>query len=238
MAHELETLVSQAQFAVAFTGAGVSTLAGLRDFRGKNGLYNDLDAQKIFDLDLFLRDPGFYYRHAFDLIYGLGDRQPGLVHRGLARWESQGMLKAVITQNVDYLHQRAGSRRVIEVHGSPSRHHCLSCGNAESYDAIRDRLRSGEAVPRCLCGGVFKPDITFFGEALPANAWEEAETLVRRADLLVVLGTSLTVYPAAALPELSIRSGGRAVLVNDQPTPLDALMWKRWSDLEATFPGE
>ena len=235
MPHELETLVTQADFAVAFTGAGISTLAGLRDFRGKNGLYNDLDAQKIFDLDLFRREPDFYYRHAFDLIYGLGDRQPGPVHRVLARWEAEGTLKAVITQNVDYLHQRAGSRRVVEVHGSPAVHRCLACGNTEPFEAIRNRLRSGQTVPRCTCGGVFKPDITFFGEALPAGAWEEAEALVRRADLLVVLGTSLTVYPAAALPELCVRSGGRVVLVNDQPTPLDGMMEKRWNDLEAVF---
>jgi NAD-dependent deacetylase len=143
-----------------------------------------------------------------------------------------------VTQNVDYLHQRAGSRRVVEVHGSPAVHRCLACGAQETYEVIRGRLRSGEVVPRCGCGGVFKPDITFFGEGLPARAWEEAEALVSRADLLLVLGTSLTVYPAADLPELCIRSGGRAVLVNDQPTPLDGRMWKRFGDLEAAFAQE
>jgi NAD-dependent deacetylase len=235
MSHELEALVRQAEFPVAFTGAGVSTLSGLRDFRGKNGFYRDFDAQTIFDLDVFARDPGVYYGATLDFIYGLGDSQPSLVHTTLARWESEGWLKAVITQNVDFLHQRAGSRRVVEVHGSPAVHRCRACGDQQTFEAIRERLRAGETVPRCSCGGVYKPDITFFGEALPAVAWAEAEALVRRADLLLVLGTSLTVYPAAALPELCVRSGGKAVLVNDQPTPLDDLMFRRYSDLETAF---
>jgi len=239
MPNKIEPLVCGAQFAVAFTGAGVSTFSGLRDFRGKNGLYKDFDAHKIFDLGLFRTDPSFYYRHTRDFIYGLGDKAPGPVHTQLAQWESAGWLQAVITQNVDYLHQRAGSRRVVEVHGSPAVHRCLSCGAVVSFEEIRDLLAgmggSGDGVPRCGCGGVFKPDITFFGEALPPKAWTEAEALVRKADLILVLGTSLTVYPAAGLPELCVGSGGRMVLVNDQPTPLDSLAWKHFDDLEVVF---
>ena len=239
MLSELEALVRQARYPVAFTGAGVSTLAGLRDFRGKNGLYKDFDASRIFDLDLFLVEPSFYYSHTRDFIYGLGERAPGLVHRELARWETEGWLQAVITQNVDYLHQRAGSRRVVEVHGSPATHRCLACGSQASFDQIRNWLagkrNEPNAVPRCGCGGVFKPDITFFGEGLPPRAWAEAEALVRKADLLLVLGTSLTVYPAAGLPELCVAAGGRMVLVNDQPTPLDSLAWKRYGDLVTAF---
>jgi len=184
---------------------------------------------------VYKRQPSFYYTHTRDFIYGLEDRAPGLVHRVLARWEEQGWLKAVITQNVDYLHQRAGSRQVVEVHGSPAVHHCLDCGAAASFEAIRQQLAESTSVPRCACGGAFKPDITFFGEGLPAEAWRQAEALCRRADLLLVLGTSLTVYPAAGLPELCLESGGRILLVNDQPTPLDARAWKRWSDLKAAF---
>jgi len=236
---QLEQLVRDAEYPVAFTGAGVSTLAGLRDFRGKNGLYKDFDASRIFDLDLFLVDPSFYYSHTRDFIYGLGERAPALVHTELARWEPEGWLKAVITQNVDYLHQRAGSRRVVEVHGSPATHRCLACGAQASFEQIRDRLAGkgcvAERVPRCACGGVFKPDITFFGEGLPPAAWAQAEALVRKADLLLVLGTSLTVYPAAGLPELCLASGGQIVLVNDQPTPLDGAAWKRFGDLAAAF---
>lgn len=181
MPSELEALVRSAEFPVAFTGAGVSTLAGLRDFRGKNGIYQEMDAEKIFDLGVFEADPAFYYRHALDLVYGLGDREPGPVHRVLARWEAEGRLKAVITQNVDYLHQRAGSRLVVEVHGSPAVHRCRACGETASFEEIRGRLRDGEAVPRCGCGGVFKPDITFFGEGLPEGAWREAEAQIGRA---------------------------------------------------------
>jgi len=232
---ELEGLVKHAAFAVAFTGAGVSTLSGLRDFRGKNGLYQDFDAQKIFDLDVFADDPSFYYRHTRDFIYGLENKKPSLVHDVLARWEAEGWLKAVVTQNVDYLHQRAGTRRVVEVHGSPAVHRCRSCSSTETFERIRDRLSAGEIVPRCRCGGVYKPDITFFGEGLPPKAWAEAEALCKQADLMLVLGTSLTVYPAASLPELCVRSGGKLVLVNDQPTPLDPLSWKRYDDLLSTF---
>jgi len=235
MVNELESWVREARFAVAFTGAGVSTLSGLRDFRGKNGLYQDFDAQKIFDLEVFAEDPSFYYQHTRDFIYGLDAKKPSVVHQVLARWEDEGWLKAVITQNVDYLHQRAGSKKVIEVHGSPAVHRCLTCGAVESFETIRDRLAAGEIVPRCSCGGVFKPDITYFGEGLPPAAWTEAEALARKADLMLVLGTSLTVHPAAALPELCARSGGRLILVNDQPTPLDHLAWKRYPDLEAAF---
>jgi len=232
---EVEALVRQARCAVAFTGAGVSTLSGLRDFRGKNGLYREKDAAKMFDLRFFRQDPSYYYREAADLIYGLEGTLPGLVHRRLAEWEAAGWLQAVITQNVDFLHQRAGSRRVVEIHGSPARHHCLDCGAAETYEVIRGRLKAGEAVPRCGCGGVFKPDITFFGEGLPDQAWRDAEALAREADLMLVLGTSLTVYPAASLPERCVDRGGRLVLVNDQPTGLDHRAFLRLGDLEAAF---
>jgi len=232
---ELEGLIKKAAFAVAFTGAGVSTLSGIRDFRGKNGLYHDFDAQKIFDLEVFAEDPSFYYRHTRDFIYGLDDKRPSVVHEVLARWESLGWLQAVITQNVDYLHQRAGSRRVVEVHGSPAVHRCRSCGQTESFESIRSLLAAGQAVPTCSCGGVFKPDITFFGENLPPGAWAEAEALSRKADLMFVLGSSLTVYPAASLPQLCVQRGGKLVIVNDQPTPLDALSSKHYADLAGAF---
>lgn len=234
MVELLETWVREARCAVAFTGAGVSTLSGIRDFRGTSGLYRE-GGERIFDLGWFHRHPEVYYGATRDFIYGLGDHSSSLVHLTLARWEQQGWLKAVITQNVDFLHQRAGSSRVVEVHGTPAVHRCLWCGDVQSFDDVRHRLEVGEAVPHCDCGGVYKPDITFFGEALPEAAWSEAEALCRDSDLMLVLGTSLTVYPAAALPEVCVRSGGRVVLVNNQPTTLDSLAWKRFEDLEAAF---
>lgn len=234
MIETLEGWVREARLAVAFTGAGVSTLSGIRDFRGTHGLYQE-GGERIFDLGVFHREPEVYYNATRDFIYGLGDHAPSLVHLALARWEQKGWLGAVITQNVDFLHQRAGSSRVVEVHGTPAVHRCLACGHQQSFDEIRGRLLAGETVPRCGCGGVYKPDITFFGEALPGRAWDEAETLAKECDLMFVLGTSLTVYPAAALPEMCARAGGRLVLVNNQPTTLDPWAWKRFSDLETTF---
>lgn len=234
MVGDLESWVREARSVVAFTGAGVSTLSGIRDFRGANGLYRE-GGERIFDLGVFQREPEVYYNSTREFIYGLGNHVPSLVHLTLARWERQGWLKAVITQNVDFLHQRAGSARVIEVHGTPALHRCLGCGDVRGFDEIRERLRAGESVPRCPCGGVYKPDITFFGESLPQDAWDEAESLARECDLMLVLGTSLTVYPAAALPEVCAWAGGRLILVNDQPTTLDARAWKRFWNLEDAF---
>jgi len=141
----------------------------------------------------------------------------------------------VITQNIDMLHGRAGSRTVVELHGSPANHTCLGCGAGETFAAVAPRVRGGE-VPHCpACGGVFKPDITFFGEMLPEGALEAAGELSVAADLMLVLGSSLTVQPAASLPLLTVRSGGSVVIVNQDPTPLDNLALGRIPDLETVF---
>lgn len=235
MRAELEALVQGAAHAVAFTGAGVSTLSGLPAFRGPKGLYNDPDYARMFDIDLFLRDPTFYYTKGRHLLYGDLDPSASLVHRALAEWEARGWLRAVITQNIDLLHQKAGSRRVIEVHGTPDPHVCLACGREEPFDAVRHRVQAGDLPPRCACGGVLKPRITFFGEALPAQAWMEAVAEAQDCDLMLVLGTSLTVYPAASLPRMALRNGARLVIVNDQPTDLDAAATLRLWDLEEAF---
>jgi len=227
--------VDSAKHLVAFTGAGVSTLSGLPDFRGKQGLYSDPEAWKIFDLATFQRDPTVYYRGARSLLYGDHDLSSSLVHNTLALWQAEGKLKALITQNVDLLHQKAGSTDVIEVHGSPLVHHCLGCGAWFSYDAIAKRVRTGELPPVCSCGGWIKPDITFFGEALPDAAFARARRESARADVMLVLGTSLTVHPAAGLPELCLASGGRVVLVNDQATGLDPRCFLVLRDLEEAF---
>lgn len=235
MNRDLEALVSQANHLVAFTGAGVSTLSGLPDFRGNNGLYANPDAWKIFDLDTFLVDPTVYYRGARSLLYGDHDVSSSLVHNTLAAWQHSGRLAALITQNVDLLHQKAGSTDVIEVHGSPQVHHCLACGAWFPYSAVAERVRGGELDPRCACGGSLKPDITFFGEPLPEAAFARARREAARADLLLVLGTSLTVQPAASLPSLCLRAGGQVVIVNDQPTDLDDRAVLVLRDLEEAF---
>ena len=229
----LRELLQQAGHVVALTGAGISTLAGIPDFRGPQGLYRQPGAERIFDIDWFHRDPAIYYEGCRELIYGLDRHAPGPVHTLLARLESAGRLQAVITQNIDMLHQKAGSRLVIEVHGSPLRHHCIGCGREAAYAEICALLRH-EPVARCgACGGAYKPGITFFGEALPEAALAAAVAQARRADLMLVLGTSLTVHPAAALPEQTLRTGGQLVIVNAQPTPLDYLARLRLPDLAA-----
>ncbi len=235
MNEQLLEMLHQSRHAVAFTGAGVSTLSGLPAFRGPKGLYNDPDYQRMFDIDRFLEDPSFYYTKGKHLLYGDLDPSASLVHRRLAEWEGSGLLAAVITQNIDLLHQKAGSRKVIEVHGTPDPHICLSCGKKESYDSIRFRVQSGDIPPRCSCGGVFKPMITFFGESLPYDAWSRATEESGECDLMLVLGTSLTVQPAASLPSFARRRGARLIIVNDQPTPLDAQADLRLWDLEEAF---
>jgi len=223
------------------TGAGVSTLCGIPDFRGPQGLYRNPDAERIFDIDWFDRDPSVYYRGCRELVYGLGAFEPGPVHLALKRMEDAGRLDGIITQNIDMLHQKAGSSNVYEVHGSPVLHHCRRCGKARTFAEIMEMVganggagRLGDPyVPRCECGGAFKPDITFFGEQLPEVAFANAQSLAMRADVMIVLGTSLTVFPAAGLPRLTLQRGGKVFIVNAQPTPLDDWATARYPDLAA-----
>ena len=212
------------------TGAGVSTLCGIPDFRGPQGLYKQKDAERIFDIDWFDRDPSIYYNGCAELVYGLDKFQPGPVHLALKRLEDLGLLAGIATQNIDMLHQKAGSSNVYEVHGSPIFHHCRQCGDEKSFAEILGMIKSKSGVeveqrkmqiPHCACGGVYKPDITFFGEPLPEAAFTSAQSLAIRSDVFLVLGTSLTVYPAAGLPRFTLQAGGKVFIVNGQPTDLD-----------------
>ncbi|MDR2374951.1 MAG: NAD-dependent deacetylase [Treponema sp.] len=235
---DLFKAITEARHCVALTGAGVSTLSGIRDFRGKDGLYNDIDAEKIFDIGYFCEDPAFYYRHAREFIYNLDEKEASLVHICLGNLEKRGFLKALITQNIDLLHQKGASRRVIEVHGSPRIHYCLHCsGTRMGFDEAAAIVRSG-GLPRCSsCGAVLKPAIAFFGESLPIDALREATGEAQDADLMLVLGTSLTVNPAASLPLYTLRNGGRIVIVNNMPTPLDSRAFMHFEDLGKVFEG-
>lgn len=232
---EILTLLRDSRRAVVFTGAGVSTLSGLPDFRGEDGIYRQIDGARVFDIDVFHEDPGFFYRHGADLVYGLGDCEPSLVHRQCARLESGGKLLGIVTQNIDMLHQRAGSETVVELHGSPATHSCLGCGVQQDYAWARSQVHAG-TVPRCpFCGEVVKPDITFFGEMLPSGALEQAAQWAAAADLMLVLGSSLVVQPAASIPLITARTGGKLVIVNREPTPLDHLADARHDDLATLF---
>ncbi len=224
----LTELLSQSRHAVVLTGAGISTLSGIPDFRSPSGLYHrsDIDAGKLFDIDYFMRDQKYFYHHSKDFLYNLDEKEPNIVHKTLARLEAHGIIHAVITQNIDLLHQKAGSRKVLELHGSPLHHHCLNCGTQWDFESIARIVRTGK-IPRCdACGGIVKPDVVFFGESLPVDALNEAEREARIADLMLILGTSLTVYPAAALPEITLRYGGKIAIINRDATHLDdAAVW-------------
>jgi NAD-dependent deacetylase len=214
--------IKAAKHCVALSGAGVSTLSGIRDFRGKNGLYKEFDASKMFDIDYFEVDPTYYYKTAGEFIYNADEYPASVVHTCLARLEAKGYLKAVITQNIDFLHQKGGSKHVIEVHGSPATHYCMHCAGVRvpCEDAAAIVNKGGD--PKCpKCGKILKPAITFFGEMLPAQAMREANEEASSCDLMLVLGTSLTVHPAAGIPETALRSGAEIVIVNNMPTPLD-----------------
>lgn len=228
--------IKNAKCVGCLTGAGVSTLCGIPDFRGPQGLYKNPDAERIFDIDWFDRDPTIYYNGCRELVYGLGAFEPGPVHKALKILEDCGKLKGIATQNIDMLHQKAGSSNVFEVHGSPMVHYCRRCGKEKSYDEIMQMMgtvpwKEG-TVPRCECGGVFKPHITFFGEALPEVAFQNAQSLAIRSDVFLVLGTSLTVFPAAGLPRLTLQAGGKVFIVNGQPTSLDDYAVARYDDLK------
>jgi len=233
---KLFTLIKEAKHLVALTGAGVSTLSGIRDFRGKNGLYNEMDAEKIFDIEFFVKDPSFYYKQSGSFIYNIDEKEASIVHTVLGELEKRGYLKALITQNIDLLHQKGGSKNVIEIHGSPSVHYCLHCAGVRvSFEEAAAVVKKGE-MPKCpKCGRVLKPAITFFGESLPADALREAISESQKADLMLVLGTSLTVHPAASMPNYTLRSGGKIIIVNNMATPLDREALLHFDDLGTVF---
>jgi len=232
---QLIGMIQDANYLVVFTGAGVSTLSGIRDFRGKQGIYREFDADRLFDLHVFLKDPSYYYLNTKDFIYNLDSKQPSLVHRECARLEQKGIVRSLITQNIDLLHQKAGSRKVIELHGSPEIHRCLECEKSFSFDWIAERVKRDD-VPWCdRCGGIVKPGVTFFSEMLDADALEQARQEALRADLMLILGSSLVVHPAASIPYFTLDRGGRLAIINDGETPLDRHAAFRHDDLETCF---
>ena len=221
MPSKIETLkswIEQAHRAVFFGGAGVSTESGIPDFRSVDGLYHqkfDYPPETIISRSFFDRRPEEFFKFYREKMLPLGF-EPNVTHRVLARLEQEGHLAAVVTQNIDGLHQKAGSRRVFELHGSVLRNYCMRCGRAYPATFIRDC----PGVPRCDCGGIVKPDVVLYEEPLDEKTLTGAVTMISRADLLIVGGTSLTVYPAAGL--LRYYGGERLVLINRDETPYDS----------------
>ncbi|ACB40682.1 Silent information regulator protein Sir2 [Pyrobaculum neutrophilum V24Sta] len=212
-------LVARSRCTVALTGAGISTASGIPDFRGPQGLWRTVDSDK-FDIAYFRRSPDEVWDLFRLLFTPLLAAVPNPAHYALARLEEAGKLCAVVTQNVDGLHQRAGSRRVVELHGSLKDAVCTKCGaRLPLADVVK-----GRGAPRCpLCGGVLKPDVVFFGEPLPRGALEEALELAETSDVFLAVGTSLTVYPANTLPLRAKRQGAKLVIINAEETALDHL---------------
>ncbi len=192
-----------AERVVAMTGAGISTAAGVPDFRGPKGLYvtRRYDPETVFDIDAFLHDPEPFYDFTRDFLSVVDTIEPTVTHQFLARLEREGELRCVVTQNIDFLHQRAGSENVISVHGDYWTSRCLRCGLESDFQAFKDRVEAA-TVPHCPdCDGLIKPDVVFFGEAV--KGMDQAAAEVTEADLMLVLGSSLTVYPAASLPAMA-----------------------------------
>jgi NAD-dependent deacetylase len=214
----LAELIVEAQPCVVLTGAGVSTESGIPDFRSQTGIWATYDPMEYATIDAFRRNPAKVWDFYSRRLGVLAEARPNAAHVALAELEQLGLVEAIVTQNVDRLHQDAGSRRVLEVHGSIRSASCLDCGHREDFDRVVELL----PVPTCAdCGGVLKPDVVMFGELLPSGAMEQASWLAQSAGLMLVVGSSLEVYPVAGLPEDTRQAGGRLAIVNRGATPYD-----------------
>lgn len=213
----LKQWIAESNNIVFFGGAGVSTESGIPDFRSVDGIYNqkfDYPPEMIISHSFYKRDPEYFFRFYREKMLPLGF-EPNVTHKILAKWETEGKLSAVVTQNIDGLHQKAGSKRVYELHGSVLRNYCIRCGKFHSAEFVRDAV----GVPKCGCGGIVKPDVVLYEESLDQHVLEKSIEAISHADLLIVAGTSLTVYPAAGL--IRYYSGNRLVLINRDETPYD-----------------
>ena len=217
---QLKKMMEESGNIVFFGGAGVSTESGIPDFRSVDGLYHqkyDYPPETILSHTFYRQRPEEFYRFNRDKLIGF-DAQPNAAHKKLAQWEEEGRLKAVITQNIDGLHQAAGSKKVLELHGSTLRNYCEDCGKFFGIEYIRE----SEGVPVCdACGGSVKPDVVLYEEGLDQKVLSEAVSFIKNADVLIVGGTSLVVYPAAGL--IDYYSGNKLVLVNKTSTARDGM---------------
>jgi NAD-dependent protein deacetylase/lipoamidase len=223
-ASRLAELVREADRVVALTGAGISVPSGIPDFRSPGtGLWQNVNPMEVAHIDVFRRDPGRFWSFYGERFQTLEDKRPNRAHEVLAELERAGILDAVITQNIDRLHERAGSCELVEVHGTISHSSCLRCRAQYPLSEVRSRRAGdGEGIPRCACGEPLKPDVVLFGEYLPADAIAKAERLAASADVMLCIGSSLEVYPVAELPLRTLAHGGRIAILTKGPTPLDA----------------
>jgi NAD-dependent deacetylase len=222
-AHELAGLIRDAGRVVALTGAGISVPSGIPDFRTPGeGIWENVDPMEVAHIDAFHRDTRRFWQFYRPRFQTLGDKRPNAAHCALADLEARDLLEAVITQNIDRLHAKAGTERLIEVHGSIATSTCTTCGASYPLESVGE-LFDDDGIATCACCmGKVKPDVVLFGELLPGAAMAEAQELCASADLLLCVGSSLEVYPVAGLPELTLQAGGRVAIVTKGPTPYDS----------------
>jgi NAD-dependent deacetylase len=216
-------LIRESRCTVALTGAGISVPSGIPDFRTPGeGIWEKVDPMEVAHIDGFRRDPARFWGFYRQRLQMLGDKEPNGAHEVLAELERRELLEAVITQNIDTLHTKSGSERVIEVHGSIRTSSCQSCGAEFETKDIEALFNEDGAAVCSNCGGPVKPDVVLFGELLPAQAMAEAEALAERADLMLCGGSSLEVFPVAGLPSVTLRNGGGLAVITIGPTPFDS----------------
>ena len=222
MSVALAELIRENQPCVVLTGAGVSTESGVPDFRSPTGIWAQFDPREYATLGAFRRDPAKVWRFYAPRFAMLTEAEPNAAHRALAELERLGLVRAVVTQNIDLLHERAGSRDVVEVHGSIRTSSCPGCSASYALAEVVPLIEAGEGAPRCpACTEILKPDVVFFDELLPADAIDRAYELAEQARLLLVVGSSLEVYPVAELPRTTLDAGGKVAVVNRTPTWVD-----------------
>ena len=216
-------LLASAKRAVVLTGAGVSVPSGIPDFRSPGtGLWQNVDPMEVAHIDAWRRDPDRFWRFYGERFASLVEKEPNAAHRAVAELESRGLVRGVITQNIDRLHRAAGTRRLVEVHGSIDWSVCMECGGRVPLDRVVELLRSADGAPECLaCIAPLKPDVVLFGEMLSQAAMAEAYSLAAEADVMLCVGSSLEVHPVAGLPGVTRSAGGRLALITQGPTPYD-----------------
>jgi NAD-dependent deacetylase len=220
---QLASLIRDAGSVVALTGAGISVPSGIPDFRSPGtGLWANVDPMEVAHIEAWRTDPARFWHFYGNRFQTLEGKEPNGAHRALVALERRGKLDAVVTQNIDRLHRRAGTQRLIEVHGSIDTSSCLTCRARYPIADVRERLdASPDSVPACDCGEPLKPDVVLFGEWLPEGALEEAYALAAGADVLLCVGSSLEVHPIAQLPGVTRQNGGAVAIVTQGPTPWD-----------------
>ncbi len=216
---EVAKVIKNSSSVIVLTGAGISTESGIPDFRSKNGLWSRYDIEEYGYIHNLTENPGKVWRMFADMIKNFGKAEPNRAHYALAELEKMGIVRAIITQNVDSLHTRAGSRNVIEIHGNMRNLYCMACGRKYEYTDINLDI----LPPGCICGGVIRPNVILFGEELPRDAILKAYFYAERSDVIIVAGTSCAVYPAAEIPLIVKRKGGKIVEINKEETEITHL---------------